>query len=35
MKNQKITRMVGIALLMAMVIVLQYVGSLIPPIGGT
>ena len=27
--------MVGIALLMAMVIVLQFVGSMIPPIGGT
>ena len=35
MKNQKIKRMVGIALLMAMVIVLQFVGSMIPPIGGT
>lgn len=35
MKNDKIKRMVGIALLMAMVIVLQFVGSMIPPIGGT
>ena len=35
MKNGKIERMVGVALLMAMVIVLQYIGSLIPPIGGT
>ena len=35
MKNAKIKRMVGIALLMAMVIVLQFVGSMIPPIGGT
>ena len=35
MKNEKIKRMVGIALLMAMVIVLQFVGSMIPPIGGT
>jgi len=35
LKNAKIKRMVGIALLMAMVIVLQFVGSMIPPIGGT
>ena len=35
MKNAKVKRMVGIALLMAMVIVLQFVGSMIPPIGGT
>ena len=35
MKNERIKRMVGIALLMAMVIVLQFVGSMIPPIGGT
>lgn len=35
MKNSKIKRMVGVALLMAMVIVLQFVGSMIPPIGGT
>ena len=35
MKNAKIKRMVGVALLMAMVIVLQFVGSMIPPIGGT
>ena len=34
MKNAKIKRMVGIALLMAMVIVLQFVGGMIPPIGG-
>lgn len=34
MKNQKVKRMVGIALLMAMVIVLQFVSSSIPPIGG-
>jgi uncharacterized membrane protein len=34
-KNRKIKRMVGIALLMAMVIVLQFVGGMIPPIGGT
>lgn len=35
MNNAKVKRMVGIALLMAMVIVLQFVGSMIPPIGGT
>lgn len=35
MKNAKIKCMVGVALLMAMVIVLQFVGSMIPPIGGT
>ena len=35
MKNAKVKHMVGIALLMAMVIVLQFVGSMIPPIGGT
>lgn len=35
LKNAKIKRMVGVALLMAMVIVLQFVGSMIPPIGGT
>ena len=34
MKNSKIKRMVGVSLLMAMVIVLQFVGSSIPPIGG-
>lgn len=35
MKNAKIKRMVGVALLMAMVIVLQFVSSMIPPILGT
>ena len=35
MKNEKVKRMVGVALLMAMVIVLQFVSSSIPPIGGT
>jgi len=35
LKKANIKRMVGIALLMAMVIVLQFVGSMIPPIGGT
>ncbi len=34
MKNEKIKKMVGIALLMAIVVVLQFVGSAIPPIGG-
>lgn len=34
MKNEKVNRMVGIALLMAMVIVLQFVSSSIPPIAG-
>ena len=34
MKNGKIKRMVGIAFLMAMVIVLQLISSSIPPIGG-
>lgn len=34
MKKEKIKRMVGIALLMAMIIVLQFISSSIPPIGG-
>ena len=34
MNKQKIKRMVGIALLMGMVIVLQFVSGSIPPIGG-
>ena len=34
MKNPKIKRMVGIALLMAMVVVMQALGGIIPPIGG-
>lgn len=34
MKNSKIKRMAGIALLMAMVVVLQFVGGMIPPVGG-
>ena len=34
MNNVKIKRMAGIALLMALVIVLQFVGGMIPPIGG-
>lgn len=33
MKNVKVGKMVGIALLMAMVVVLQFVSSMIPPIG--
>ena len=32
--NQKIKRMVGISLLIALVIVLQFVGGMIPPVGG-
>ncbi len=34
MNNAKIKRMAGIALMMALVIVLQFVGGMIPPIGG-
>ena len=34
MKNQKIKRMVGIALLMALVVVMQFVSGIIPPVGG-
>ena len=34
MKNAKIKKMTTIALLMAMVIALQFIGSMIPPIGG-
>lgn len=34
MNNVKVKRMAGIALLMALVIVLQFVGSMIPPVGG-
>ena len=34
MNNAKIKRMAGIALLMALVVVLQFVGGMIPPIGG-
>lgn len=34
MKNKHIQRMVGIALLMALVIVLQFVSGIIPPISG-
>lgn len=33
MKNAKVGKMVGVALLMAMVVVLQFVSSMIPPIG--
>ena len=33
MKNAKVGKMVGVALLMAMVVVLQFVCSMIPPIG--
>ena len=34
MKNNKVKRMAGIALLMALVIVLQFVSSMIPAVGG-
>ena len=34
MKNNKITRMVGFALLMALVVVMQFLSSMIPPVGG-
>lgn len=34
MKNQKIKRMVGIALLMALVVVMQFLSGIIPPVGG-
>lgn len=34
MKNGNIKRMAGIALLMALVVVLQFVGGMIPPVGG-
>ena len=34
MKNKKIERMVGIALLMALVVVMQFLTGIIPPVGG-
>lgn len=34
MKNGKIKRMAGIALLMGMVVVMQFIGGMIPPVGG-
>ena len=34
MKNKKLVRMVGIALLMAMVVVMQALSGIIPPVGG-
>ena len=34
MKNKKIERMVGIALLMALVVLMQFLSGIIPPIGG-
>ena len=34
MKNNNIKRMVGIALLMALVVVMQFLSGIIPPIGG-
>ena len=32
--NKKIKRMAGISLLMAMVVVMQFIGGMIPPVGG-
>lgn len=34
MKNSKISRMVGIALLMALVVVMQFISGIIPPVAG-
>ena len=34
MRNQKIKRMTAVALLMALVVVMQFVSGLIPPVGG-
>ena len=34
MKNKKVERMVGIALLMALVVLMQFLSGIIPPIGG-
>ena len=34
MRNQKIRRMAAVALLMALVVVMQFVSGLIPPVGG-
>lgn len=34
MKNNKISRMVGIALLMALVVVMQFLSGIIPPVAG-
>ena len=34
MKNGKIKRMAGMALLMAMILVMQFIGGMIPPVGG-
>lgn len=34
MKNNKITRMAGIGLLMALVVVMQFISASIPPVGG-
>ena len=34
MKNEKVKRMVGIALLMALVVIMQFISSVIPPVGG-
>lgn len=34
MKNEKLKRMVGIALLMSLVVVMQFLSGIIPPVGG-
>ena len=34
MKNKKIERLAGIALLMALVVVMQFISGMIPPVGG-
>ncbi len=34
MKNEKIKKMTGVALLMALVVVMQFISGMIPPIGG-
>lgn len=34
MKNNKIARMAGVALLLALVVVMQFIGGMIPPVGG-
>ena len=34
MKNSKVSRMAGVALLMALVVVMQFIGGMIPPVGG-
>ena len=34
MRNEKIKRMAGVALLMALVVVMQFISGMIPPISG-